>query len=285
MAQGFPVGAMRAMFWRYTSTGIATGQQSSLSAGAGSGAYITKNLLSASANFAETTDLNIRGGDKIVATVSWGNPKLAPFDIELSDVDTTLNDLISGATTNTANSAVVKTSYNPNKGFPMNIGCAIIQRFINSSTGASQFITRFIPKATALIRPGGATYRGESNSVVHISPIASTGTYTGQTYASGSSNLAFGWEDDMGDYYSYITDYPIHLYTFRQDAAATTYTTPYLPVSSTITLNATGNEQIINLAPTALSSFSTTTAVATMAAAGTSGNYAVLTYQTNYVAP
>jgi hypothetical protein len=89
----------------------------------------------------------------------------------------------------------------------------------------------------------------------------------------------------LGQAYIWYSDNQLYVETQRSDAAATTFTATYLPVSSTITINASKNEMVKNGTPTALSSFNTSTGVVTLAAAGTAADLHVVTYGTNYVTP
>lgn len=282
--QGFAVGLARAMFWEYVKTGsrlgTATGTQASLTAGTVSGAYVAGYVKTANIVIAPTADVQIQGGDRIVAVPSFGNPRLAPFDIVSSATDSTLSDEITGNVTNEVNSYFTKMGYNPWRSSPRQMGFALQQRF-ETTDGYSYFLTRIVPKSTVTMKPGGMAFRGEADTVIHVAPIAGTVSYTGQVY--GSSGLAFGWQEDTGDYYDLISPDPIHIATYASDGTATTFVLPYTPLSTIITLNATPNEMVKNGTATALSSVVLATKTVTLAAAGTSGDLHVVTYTTNFV--
>lgn len=282
--RGYPYGFQRMLLWFYDSSGYFTGQQTTLSNGATSGAYVCSDVKTSNLAFAPSVELQIQGGDRIRATPSFGNPKLTAFEVNVSSIDAALSDYITGSTRNSTNSTNLKVGYNPNRAFPANMGVALTQ-LMAFSDGTTGYNTLLIPKAQLLFRRGTYSFRGESDATIRISPITSTKSYTGQVYASGATGLSFGWEEDQGDYYELWTSNPIHIQAQRSDGAATTFVTAYRPLSSTITLNASSNEMIKNGTPTALSSFSTTTATATLAAAGTAADMHVLTYETNFVAP
>jgi hypothetical protein len=282
--RGYPVGNARALIWTYvqsgTYVGMCTGQQDTLTAGATSGAYVWNDVKSTAFAVVPPTDLQIQGGDKIVATATWGGGKLAPFDVTGSSIDTVLNDLIGGGTTNNTNAQVAVTSPNPYRTSPKTMGFASQQQFL-TSTGLSYFITRVVPRASLIYRSSGMTWRGESDSMIHVSSIVTQKAYNGQVY--GSTGLNLGLDSDSADYVDYITANPIHIMAFRQDASTTTFTTTYRPLSSVVTVNDTSNSFSIGGTITALTSISTTTGVATLTAAGTTGIYDVLQYETAYV--
>lgn len=280
----FPYGFQRALFWFYDTNGYCTGVSTSLTAGTASGAYVSSNVKVANLNYAPVAEIQIQGGDRIKATPSFGNPRLAAFDITMSSLDAVLIDLISNASRNSTNTSFLKVGYNPNRAGVINMGIGL-QGLGEASDGSTKTVTRVIPRTSVLIRPGGFSFRGESDATIRVSPITSTKTFTGQVYASGATGLSFNWEEDKGDYYDVWSDNPIHIMAFKANAIATTFIATYKPLSSTITLNACPNEFTVQGTPTALSSFSTTTATATLASAGSSGDMDVLAYTTAFVAP
>jgi hypothetical protein len=75
----------------------------------------------------------------------------------------------------------------------------------------------------------------------------------------------------------------VALTTYVANGSATTFTPQYLPATSVITLNANNNMFTVDGTATALTSISTSTGLATMAAAGSSGDVNVLVYETNFV--
>jgi hypothetical protein len=267
------------LLWFYDSSGYFTGTSSTLANGASAGAYVCSDVKTSNLNFAPTVELQIQGGDRIRATPTFGNPRLVPFDVTISALDAALSDYINSSTRNSANSTNLKVGYNPNRAAPVNMGCALQQR-MDMTDGTTRWNTLIIPKAQVLFRRGNYAFRGESDATAHIAPITSTSSYDGRLY--DSTGLAFGWEENKGDYYELWTSNPVHIMAQRSDATATTFTTTYTPVSSTITINASSNEMVKNGTVTALSSLVTATKVATLAAAGTAGDMHILTYETLY---
>lgn len=283
--RGYPVGNARFLIWEYvqsgTYVGICTGVQPSLTAGAASGAFVWSDVKSSAFAVIPPTDVQIQGGDKIVATVSFNGGKLQPFDVTGSSIDTALDDLVNGSTTNTTNTMVTAFAYNTYRTSPKTLGCASQQLF-ETSDGLQYFVTRIVPRASMSYRPGGMAFRGESDATIHVNSIVNQKSYNGQTYGTGSLN--FGLEADSTDFYDVVTANPIHIMAFKQDAVGptTTFNTTYKPLSTTITLNATPNPFTVGGTPTALSSL-TLAGLATLASAGSTGVMDVLTYETNYV--
>lgn len=282
--RGYPVGNARVMLGEIvasgTYAGYFSGQQASLTAGTASGAYVWSDVKSTAFSVIPPTDVQIQGGDKIVATVSFNGGKLAPFDVTGSSIDTTLADLVGGSTTSTANSAVTVFGYNTYRTSPRIMWFASQQMF-ETSDGFQYFITRIIPRASVSYRPGNMAFRAESDSILHINSIVTQKFYNGQSYGTGG--LALNLEADSTDFVDVVTQEPVHFMAFKQDASATTFTTVYKPTSSVVTLNATQNAFAIGGTPTALSSISTSTGVATLSAAGSSGVMDTLMYPTAWV--
>lgn len=276
-------GFERALIWLYdTTTGAATGQQASMSNGTISGAYNLSHVKNADAAVAQFTDLDIQGGDKITNTFRFGNAKLAPFDLVFSARDYALNNMIAGVTSITSNSHIIKTAYNDNSATQRAIGCAI-QQVGQDEDGNQVYVTRIINKATASIRPGPAAFRGESDSILSITPIMSTKLFTGQAFGTGTNDINLNLTENKCTYVEYITFFPIHIATIKQDNSTSSFTLPYKPLSSVVTLGATPNELVIGGVPTAFSSVNTSTGAAVLAAAGTAAVLDVVTYTTNYV--
>jgi hypothetical protein len=284
--RGYPVGNARAMLGEIVPTGTYagyfSGQQASLTAGTASGAYVWSDVKSSAFAVIPPTDVNIEGGDKIVATVSFNGGKLSPFDVTGSSIDTTLADLVGGSTTSTTNSQATIFGYNTFRTSPRIMWFASQQMF-ETSDGFTYFITRIVPRASVSYRPGGMAFRGASDATLHINSIVTQKFYNGQSY--GTSGLNLNFEADSSDFVDVVTAEPVHFMAFNQDSVGptTTFTTVYKPTSSVITLNATMNAFAVGGVPTALSSLNTTTGLATLAAAGTTNVRDTLMYATAWV--
>ena len=285
MAQGYPVGLPRCLFWEMVPTGtyagVVTGQQSTLSNNTASGAYVASKVRTAGFNIAPVADVNIEGGDRIVVTATFGNPKMAAFDITSSDIDTALVQLINGGTPNVANTQYTKFGWNSNRASPKIMGVGVQQRYLQFTGGPQFFLTTIIPKAQVYMRRGQAGFRAAQDVTIRVAPITTDKAPTGQTFGSGSNNLAFDFEEDLSDSYEVISPDPIHIITHRGDGNVLTFNTVYKPLSTGVTLNATVNEMVKNAAPIALTSI--TLAGVVTVPAHSAGDLHVLMHTTNYV--
>lgn len=283
MTSGYPIGLARLMLWEVGQSGAeigrCLGQQTTLANGSASGAYVTSDVETANLSLPDPEVVEIKAGDKIVATHSFAGGKLSPFDVTGPAIDTALTDRITGSTRNTANPYAEAVAYNANKISARVMGAALQQQY-KLNTGLTYFLTRMIPFASLTFSPGGATWRGLSTGKIHIDPIKATTSETGQSY--GTAGLNLNQEDDLTDFYDWITPNPFHIMAFRQNTAVTTFNTFYKPISTVITLDASENRFYIDAVKTALASI-TTAGVATLSAAGTVGKLDTLMYATNFV--
>lgn len=283
MSEGYPIGLARLMMWETGQSGAEAGrclgQQTTLADGSASGAYMTSNVETANLSLPEPEVVEIKVGDKIGATHSFGGGKLSPFDVTTPAIDTVLTDRITGSTRNTVNSMAEAVAYNANKISARVMGLAIQQQY-KLTSGLTYFLTRMIPRASITFQPGGATWRGLSTGKIHVDPIKATSSETGQSYGTGGLNL--NQEEDMTDFYDWITPNPFHIMAFRQNTGITTFNTTYKPLSAVIALNASENRFYIDSVVTALASI-TTAGLATLSAAGTTSKLDTLLYATNFV--
>jgi hypothetical protein len=272
------------LWFYYTATtgnspGAFVGQSATLANAGVSGAYVMAGCKTAGLNFTAPTDLDFQGGDKILATMSFGNEKLAPHDLIVSSIDPTLVAMLGGGTTNTTNSQYTKFSTNPNRTTPVNVGLCYQQRQTDID-GTPGYHLLWIPKAQARIHLGGFAFRGEADTTIRITPVMSKQAHTGQSFGTGG--LAMDLEEDRTDHYSWFSPDPVHVVAFRADGTATSFSTIYKPLSTVITLNATLNEALKNTTPTALTSL-TLAGLATLPAAGSAADLWVLTHTTRFV--
>jgi hypothetical protein len=281
--RGYPVGNARAFVAEIvqsgTYAGYFSGQQASLTAGTASGAYVMSDVKSSAFSVIPPTDVNIEGGDKIVSSVSFNGGKLAPFDVTVSSIDTVLVDLVGGSTTNNSNTEAAVVGYNAYRTSPKVMFFASQQMF-ETSSGFLYFVTRVVPRASVSFRPGGMSFRGASDSTLHVNSIINQKWYQGQSYGTGGLNL--GLEADSTDWLDIITANPITFIAYKSDNSTTTFNTVYKPLSTVVTNNATSNAFVIAGTPTALASI-TLAGLATLSAAGASGVMNVLTHETNFV--
>lgn len=260
-------------------TGVWTGTSSSMSNGATAGAYVARNPRSANFNYEAGAELQQQGGDKLGNILSFSTSKLGAFDIVMDEMDTDLQLLMDEGAAHTTNAEHIWVASNPLRTSPRTLGLCVQRRGVDS-TGAAQYENIFIPKAQCTFRRAGGTFRGEGLVTVNVVPQFSTFAHTGQVF--GSADLGLNLTDDTTDCYTIYSTYPLHVVTFKQDGADTTYNTIYKPISTVVTITNTPNYHVVNGAAVALSAI-TLAGEATLAAAGTAAQYAVLTYETGFV--
>lgn len=273
-------GFERALLGFRDSNGISTGQQSTLANGATSGAYVADLPYSASYQALPPVNLNIEGGDILYTIIQFGNSKTQPFDLIMPNFDTTLSNLISGAASNNTNAQAEIVSMNPNRGVPRLLWLGLQYRAEDKLTGALKYCTQFFPSCQMRIADSGPTYQAKHDIIVHCTPQMASTAIDGRGF--GTSGLAMNLQNDQTDNYFYFSANPIHVVSFRQDAAATTFNTVYKPISTVVTLNNTPNSFLIGATPTALSAI-TLAGLATLTAAGSAAIADVLMHETAFV--
>jgi hypothetical protein len=262
-------------------TGAFLGQASTLANGSSSPAFWLDNIVSAGLQQVAQEDLISRGGDRQKISTRFGNPKLAPFDVQVSDMNRTLIAAVERTTINTVSSVFTKYGDNPNRVASDVFACLFWQRFPGDD-GSNKYHFTVLPKAEVRYRRGAMEYRGESLSTLSINPLTVNKHCTQQSF--GSSGLNFGFEGDKADHFFFEADYPVHWIGYRRtDALALNLTTTYRPLSSVITLNATQNENVVNGAAAALTSINTTSGAYVVAAGGAAGDYGMLQHTTAFV--
>lgn len=277
--RGFITGLARALIFFRDSSGYAIGQQSSLSNGATSGAYVADDPITAGYNPAPAVNVDVTGGDKIITTVQYGNAKVPPFDLAIAGLDTVLLALITGASINTANSFHTYMADNSNLTSPRTLALALQSRY-TLDTGDPYWITTIFPAVQMRLKRGPQAYQAKSDVILSCTPLMATTAHDGRGF--GTSGLNLNLEGDKTDHYDLISAHPIHILTFKADAIATTFNSIYKPISTVVTNNATPNQMVKNGTPTALSAV-TLAGLNTLAAAGTAADVHVLTQQSDYV--
>lgn len=283
---GYPVGLARLMLWEVGQSGAEQGQclgsQATLANGSASPVLVVNDVETANFQLPEPERLDIKAGDKIVATVTWGGAKLSPFDVTGPAIASAINQIVTDAKPNTTNSLILAMAYNENRGSPKVLGGALQQRYQLKNGGGTYYRTTEIPLFEATYRVGGMTYRGVSNASININPIRTDKAANGQGFGTGAGNLDLNLEDDLASFIDWYTPHPFHIMAFRDDGTETEIDTTYKPLNTVITLNATENRLHIAGVATALASI-TTAGVATKSAAGSAGTLNMLCYPTLFV--
>jgi hypothetical protein len=151
-----------------------------------------------------------------------------------------------------------------------------------AADGAAYFITSMIPRCW--MAPKGVS-GAPANQAAGEYPFQITPTVSSVLPSSLSlANMAMSLQDERAPIVHIISQYPLMGQGFVGDAAATTMTMPYLPVSATVTINASPNEYIVAGTPTALTSMVPATGVATFPSAPTAGQFVFVTSETRWAA-
>lgn len=275
------VGYERSLFGFLDSNSNFTGSQTTLSNGSTSGAYVWSEVRTASYQPEPPVNLALQGGDVIYNRVRFGNQLTQPFQIIGSSYDQTLSDLVSASTSNTTNTQATISAVNDINPRPRAM-VVMLQGRAEGTDGTHYYVTRIFPQCLVTIANNGPSYQGQIDTILDVTPQATTHFINGMTYdATANTGLSLNLYKNKTDHVYYISTNPVHFMAFRQNAVATTFTTTFLPASSTITLNATPNWFFVASQSTALTSLSTTTGLATLTAAGSAGVADLLIYETN----
>ena len=262
-------------------TGGFLGKVKTLPNGSESGAFHLRNVITAGLSPAQPVDLVIRGGDRERLTVRWGNSKLTPFDLVVSDFNRALISAISNSNQNSTNSNRIVFGDNPNRQSPVVMAFSFWQRWPGED-GSLKYLHTIIPKAEVIYRRGGLEYRGESNSTISINPLMVSRAVDGQSFGVGGMNM--GFEEDLADHYYIETANPVHWMAWRkEDSDADGFDCDYLPLSSVVTLNGSSNHWVDDGTVTALTSISTSTGAAVTPAVAGAGDLTFLEYATAFV--
>ena len=194
-----------------------------------------------------------------------------------------LNVLSNDATLDTTTVAnAIVTSTNPNNLVPNTVGCMFSQPKQTASSGcdgATEYRTFILPKGQMVANPSALTVdAGNDTQPVNLTFTPTMSNTHGWGTAFGTNE---GFADNKTWYYWLESDYPYLCTTWIADGVETTFTTEYLPAFSDVTNGNTYNIFTINGTVTAPTSFSTTTGLVTVAAAGTSGDVHTVFYQVN----
>lgn len=280
---GTGAGLMIAQFGLLHTAGYAAGQLGdSMAAGDESGALLLQNPQSAGLNIPDPTTLNIQGGDTTYTTFSFGNVHAQPFQLTSALLQPDAVALATGGAVDvTSNSKFQMFSANPDSN-QEKVGFLILtQRYQPVSTGSDgpdKYFHLIIPRCGFRWKYSGMQSAGESTGTLFVSPRRTKRLVNGLLVSASAmavTNNTLTW-------YGLITDYPIHLYSYRSDGSTTTgaFTTPYKPATTTVTSGAAENWLTINGVTTALASINASTGACALSAAGTAGDWHVLMYQT-----
>lgn len=244
-------------------------------------AYVVESIRDFTPSGGELTTVVFEGGDKRLGTMQFGDTGKTGFTFTLEDIQNSLITALHGtAVDTTSNSEFEQFSTYASAASAVAVGVGVITTLKDRDSGAKKFRTTIFPSCSIVFSSQYGGFQGKNTIQASVSVSPSSYHPLGTALSAMSMSLP----DNQCDAFEMITDNRLHMTAFRSNAAATTFVTGYRPLSTTVTLNASPNWFARNGTDQALDSIVTTTGVATMAAAGTSGDMNVLIYETNYVA-
>lgn len=279
----------RAFVWRVNSSGIATGQLDPDSPGSPpltSHAYEIHGPITATLPEPEFARFDFRGGGKFEGAADGGLQTIGTGELQVSQMDAALDALLQGGLVDTS-SLVGATISSPNSlnPSPRQVGLMLIgrkQSRLNASAGSNKYVHIIYPLVQMRKRTPGLTQEaGVNPSPIRLTfqPAVATKFPNGIPFGANQ-----GWQGYSEFHYRMTADKPYALTSWLQDGSAVTFTLGYLPTSNVVTGGINYNWVARNGAAVAPTSINTTTGVVTMSAAGTSGQYTVVMYPTDFVA-
>ncbi len=244
-------------------------------------AYVLDSIRDFSPEGGELTTLVFEGGDRRLGTMQFGDTGLTGFTCTFEDVR---NSVITGvhgtAVDTTSNSEFELWSTYTSASNAAAVGICITTTLKDEQTGAKVYRHTVYPSCQAVFSSVLGGFQAKNTIQMNVTVSPSSYFPIGTALSAMSMSLP----DNMATHIEMYTTNRIHMTAYRSDATEVTFVAGYRPLSSTVTNNATPNWFARNGTDQALSSISTTTGVATMAAAGTAGDMNVLIYETNFVA-
>ena len=221
-----------------------------------------------------------RGGLAILGQRAMGVSDLGTFDLTLAAYDETFNSLCAGSTVDVStHTELAFTAPNmANASLPqMILGLAI---GLQNDSGTNEYLTLIYnnvqigPVIPAAGQDSGVNPRPQ---VYTVTPSLSSRMGHGMLYSASGLGVQNNTDVMVAVRYTY----PMHLTTYTDDGAATTFITGYRPIST----NATNTINIVlkNGAKTNPTSIVDTTGVVTITA-GTAADIWSVCYPTNFVA-
>lgn len=247
------------------------------------GAYVVDGLINLETGVPVNPVIRNFGGQRLITSSNLPASDYGTPTFQLSQKDETLDAFLTKTAIDVATNTT-RAIMNPNvtqKEWPQFIVMFSIL-ITNSNTGKNEF-RHYAYLNTEVKKTNRAGAAAVESSATNPNPLSYELT-TGLSLRDVTGELLSGLatlvtEDEFTDYRS---TNPVHICTYVKNGSATEFTLPYLPLSSTVTINASSNHMTVNGTVTAAASVSTTTGVVGVAA-GTSGDIVVMTYETNFV--
>lgn len=285
VSKGYIYSFLHCQMWRVNANGVPVGQldPDNLVADTTSSAYKLDGIVSAEFGTPEFGEVTFRSGTVFKGSVTTGLINPGQTTINSIGLDADLMSLLFGVKKDTT--TIVNTtasSFGFTKTSPYDIGVMFTAQIFSADTatlGESYYTNIIFPRCTARFTPMPFNQDSGEN------PSQGSLTLNLKTSDSDVLGVAFGsnqgFEGNKEIAYFINADNPYAMTTYIENGVSTTYTTAYLPTSSTITSGNTTNYFTQNGAVTAPTSISTSTGVVTITA-GSSGNIANAFYQTQF---
>lgn len=251
-----------------------------------SAAYLIKDPLSGELPIPDRTTIDFTGGDKWLGAYQYGITSLGSFTLATAALDATLIALVTGSNVDQVTNQLW-TIYSEDilrERLPQ--VCVLLTFRLQSretgTDGGDYYITYIIPRAWMAPKgtSGAPGFQSKGQYSFQITPT------TGDKFPHG---LAFGtnqnWQDNKAPIFAIISDNPIALADYVGNGVATSFILPYKPLSTDVDSDNGRNQMVKNGTLTDLSAVNTGTAQITLAAAGASGDYHGMLYETNFIAP
>lgn len=251
------------------------------------GAYVVDGLMDLTPGVPTNPVVTNLGGQKIISRTRMPAQDYGAPSFQLSQRDETFEALVT--------KSAVDVATNTTRAIRgMNLAQRVWDQFVvmfsilvtNSETGLPQWDHYYYLNAE-IAKTADAPATQVTGDATNPNPLAyqldlslSLRDITGELI----SGLATAVQDntDAGGYFR--TNNPVHLVTYVADGTETDFDLPYLPLSSTVTVNASSNHMTINGTVTAAASANTSTGNVGLSGAGSAADKVVLTYETNFVA-
>ncbi len=284
--KGFPHGLAYCQVALVGTNGRAYGTAGpAMANGATSGAYLINDPISGELPIPDRTTIDFTGGDRWLGSYQYGITSLGSFNLQVADWDATLIAMVTGAKVDqTTNQKWTVAAENVLKDRLPQV-CVMLTFRLQSresgTDGGDFFINYVIPRAWMAPKgvAGAPNFQSKGTVSYQVTPTAGGAWPIGIPFSTANQ----GWQDNKTPVFAIISDNPLGLATFIGDGILTSFTAPYLPVTTTVASGNAGNLHALNGAAAALTSVSDTTGLVTLTAAGSAADYHGLMYETNFV--
>lgn len=247
-------------------------------------AYVVQGYVTAAPGAREVDTATDQADGTNYGDIDMGISSYGTVEITLSMKDEKFFNMIRGVSSDTTtSSAMYITTANNASITPRPMGMIITDKVRDEATGVLYYEHVVYNRGTFTV-----TQEAEGNQSGGVNPSPLTVTYkptlstrfaaTGELYSA----TTLAPEEDRDTHTTIRSEYQVTITSYVKDGVATTFNTDYKPAVAAATVGGV-NVYTTNGTQAALTSLATTTGLATMTAAGTSGHIAVLLYTTNFI--